>query len=88
MASAAVEAVNARLAIDLGRDFVVSKPAVLGKAYEEIIREHTADSKRTVFHVRLAKTSPLSAENLFALVRALRRGLPDLLVLWENELRL
>lgn len=87
-AKAAVHAVNAILAIDFERDLVISAPMSLGEVHEEIIREHTADSKRTVFHVRLTRKSALSEKSMSALVRALRRTVPDLLVLWENEVRL
>lgn len=87
-ARAAVDAVNAILAIDFERDFVASRPGVLGAVHEAIVREHTADRKHTVFHVRLTKTSALSVGSISALVCVLRRGIPDLLMLWDNELRL
>ena len=60
----------------------------LGEVHEAFIREHTADRKRTVFHVRLIRKSALSEESISALVCVLRRTVPDLLVLWENEVRL
>jgi len=87
-ARSAVDAVNAMSPIDLQRDFIVSEPMLLGADHEEIVREHTADSKRAVFRVCLTKTSALSGDDLSALLRRLKRGFPDLLVLWENQLRL
>lgn len=87
-ARAAVDAVNAILAIDFERDFVASRPVVLGAVHEAVVREHTADRKRTVFQVRLTRKSALSVGSICALVGVLRRGFPDLLMLWDNELRL
>lgn len=83
-----LDAIGASAAIDVEREFALSDPALLGPAHEAVVREHTADGKRTVFCARLTGTSALSADCLAALAHVLRRGFPDLLMLWRNELRL
>lgn len=86
-ARAAVDAIRAARAVDLERDCIPTEPEFLGQVHEELVREYTAASSQTVFNVRLTNRSALSEDSFSALLRALKHGFPDLLILFENELR-
>ena len=87
-ARAAVNAIRAARAADLERDFISSEPEALGRVHEELVREYTAASSRTVFNVRSTSRSVLSEKKLSALLSELKRSLPDVLILLENQVRL
>ena len=74
--------------LNFEKDFIIYNPRPVPDYFAEITREHSELTYNNFFIVNLNNKEILSRKVMSTLVSDLKNGFSDLLVLWENEMKL